>query len=239
MSERYGGPGYILTDGKQRIEVASYGPRQFTYYTDYTAYPLIVNQGNALSPEEMIAKAEEFLKARGLLEFPYQVNLPNNDVNSRTVKFVPRLTDLPESYTFENLTTLHVFFDQNGEVATVNVNIQPSQAVGNFPLISAQQAWDKFTNGLNGLGVEMQSGGYTPAPSASTFKLWKRDIPLDQPTNIIGMVDSSDAVDGDAPLLIVDNISLTGKLEGLTNHRGDGSVRRSIRHGRRCDEIPG
>ena len=100
----------------------------------------------------------------------------------------------------------------------VSMNIQPWQAIGNYPLISAQQAWDKFlTNELNGLGVEMSSGGYSPSPSSSTFKLWQRDIPLDQPTSIIGTVTSSDAVDGNAPLLIMDNISLTGNLEGLTN----------------------
>ena len=134
------------------------------------------------------------------------------------MNFVPRLNDLPESYTFENLTTLQVSFDRNGEVAMVGINIQPWQPIGSYPLISAQQAWDKFiTNGLNGLGVEMQSGGSMPSPADSTFKLWQRDIPLDQPTSIIGMVTSSDAVDGEAPLLIMDNISLTGNLEGLTN----------------------
>jgi hypothetical protein len=218
MQERYGGPGYIFTDGKQRIEVTGYAPHYFSYYTDYTTYPLIVNQGNVLSAEEMIAKAEEFLTARGLLDFPYQVNLPNNDAYSRMVNFLPRLNDLPESYTFESFTTLQVSFDQNGEVVMVSTNTQPWQSIGSYPLISAQKAWDKFiTNELNGLGVEMQSGGSMPPPDASTFKLWQRDIPLDQPTSIIGTVPSSEAVDGGTPLLIMDNIFLTGNLEGLTN----------------------
>jgi hypothetical protein len=217
MQERYGGPGYIFTDGKQRIEVTGYAPHYFSYYTDYTTYPLIVNQGNVLSSEEMSAKAEEFLTARELLDFPFQVNL-YSDPQSRMVNFVPRLNDLPESYTFENLTTLQVSFDRNGEVVMVSMNIQPWQPTGSYPLISAQQAWDKFvTNELNGLGVEMQSGGSMPPPDASTFKLWQRDIPLDQSISIIGTVTSSVAVDGNAPLLIMDNISLTGNLEGLTN----------------------
>jgi hypothetical protein len=218
MQERNGGPGYIFTDGKQRIEVMGYSPHYFFYYTDYTTYPLIVNQGNVLSAEEMIAKAEEFLNARGLLNFPYQVSLSNNDANTRTVIFVPRLDNLPDSHTFENFMNLQVSFDQNGEAVMAGINIQPWHPIGNYPLISAQQAWDRFlTNGLNGLGVEMSSGGSMPSPKGSTFKLWRRDIPLDQPTSIIGMVASAEAVDGSTPLLIMDNISLTGNLEGLSN----------------------
>ncbi|MBI5954048.1 MAG: hypothetical protein HY865_20520 [Chloroflexi bacterium] len=218
MQERYGGPGYIFTDGKQRIEVMGYSPHYFSYYTDYTTYPLIVNQGNVLQPDEMIAKAEEFLKARELLDFPYQVSLSSNDANTRTVIFEPRLNNLPDSHTFENFMNLQVSFDQNGEAVMTGINIQPWHPIGNYPLISAQQAWDRFlTNELNGLGVEMSSGGSMPSPKGSTFKLWRRDIPLDQPTSIIGMVASSEAVDGSAPLLIMDNISLTGNLEGLTD----------------------
>jgi hypothetical protein len=218
LQDNNGAAGFIFTDGKQRIEVMSYSPHYFSYYTDYITYQLIINQGNVLSSKEMIAKAEEFLKAHGLLDFPYQANLSNNDANTRTVNFVPRLNNLPASYTFENFMTLQVFFDRNGEVAMVSINIQPWQAIGNYPLFSAQQAWDKFlTNGLNGLGVEMSSGGFTPSPSESTFKLWQRDILLNQPTSIIGLVTSSEAVDGNTPLLIMDNISLTGNLEELTN----------------------
>jgi hypothetical protein len=218
MKDHNGGFGFIFTDGKQRIEVMDYAPHYFSYYADYTKYQLMVNQGNVLSSEEMVAKAEEFVKARGLLDFPYQVNLPNNDANNRMVNFVPRLNDLPEAYTFKNLTTLQVSFDRNGEVVMVSMNIQPWQPIGNYPLISAQQAWDKFlANGLNGLGVEMSSGGYTLPPPESTFKLWQRDIPLDQPTSIIGMATTFEAVDGEVPLLLMDNVSLTGNLEGLIN----------------------
>lgn len=100
----------------------------------------------------------------------------------------------------------------------VGMNIQPWQPIGSYPLISAQQAWDRFlTNGLNGLGVEMSSGGSMSPPEGSTFKLWRRDIPLEQSISIIGMATSSNAVDGGTPLLVMDNISLTGNLEGLTN----------------------
>jgi hypothetical protein len=218
LSEKNGGPGLVYTDGKRRIEVNNYALHQFSYYPDYITYPLIVNQGNALLPEEMNAKAEEFLKAYKLLDFPYQIEKPT-DANSRIVTFVPRLNDLPDSsYIFPNFATLQVSFDKNGEIATIDWKVQPWEAKGSYPLISAQQAWDKFlTNELNGLGVEMDSGGYSPSPSSSTFKQWQRDIPLDQPTSLIGMVYTSEAVDGGTPLLIMDNISLTGNLEGLTN----------------------
>ncbi|MBK9926652.1 MAG: hypothetical protein IPP66_15355 [Anaerolineales bacterium] len=216
MNERYGGPGYIFTDGKQRIEVMGYGAYQFSYYTDYTTFSLIANQGNSLSPEEMSTKAEEFLKAHGLLDFPYQIQLPSADPNSRIVNFVPRLNDLPESYTFENLTSLQVSFDRNGEVAIVSVNTHPWQAVGSYPLISAQQAWDKFINNeLNGLGVEMQSGGYMPTAVDSPFRVWKRNVPLNQPTSMTGIVVSSNAIDDETPLLVMDNVTLIGNLEGL------------------------
>ena len=177
-----------------------------------------MNQGNVLSSEEMIAKAEEFLTARGLLDFPYQVKLPNNDAIQshgnlcaaleRPARFLHlRKPDDPASVLRPKWRSCHGA-----------CSIQPWEPIGSYPLISAQQAWDKFlANGLNGLGVEMSSGGFTPSPEDSTFKLWQRDIPLDQPTSIIGMVTSSDAVDGGAPLLIMDNVSLTGNLEGLTN----------------------
>jgi hypothetical protein len=217
LSEKYGGPGLMYTDGKQRIEANNYAPHQFSYYPNYITYPLVVNQGNALSPEEMSAKAEEFLKLHGLLGFPYQVEF-STDTNSRMVTFVPRLNELPDSsYTFLRFETLQVSFDQNGEIAGVDWNVQPWEAKGNYPLISAQQAWNRFITNENGLGSEMDSGGYSPSPSSSTFKLWKRDIPLNQPTSLIGTVASFDPVDGNTPLFVMDNISLTGNLEGLTN----------------------
>jgi len=217
LSEKNGGPGLIYTDGKQRIEVNNYAPHQFSYYPDYITYPLIVNQGNVLSPAEVSAKAEEFLKAHKLLDLPYQIE-HSTDANSRLVTFVPRLNDLPDpSYIFPNFATLQVSFDQNSEIASVDWKVQPWEAKGSYPLISAQQAWDKFlTNELNGLGIEMDSGGYSPSLSGPTLKLWKRDIPLNQPTSLIGTVTSFDPVDGNTPLFIIDNISLTGNLGGLT-----------------------
>lgn len=217
LQDHNGGTGYILTDGRQRLEVRDSSPHFFTYYTDYTRFPLIANQGIALSPEEMVSKAEEFLTAHGLLDFPYQVQPPSNSQN-RTVTFVPRLDNLSDGYVFKNLTNLQVSFDKYGEIATVNISIQPWQSIGSYPLISAQQAWDKFlANELNGLGVEMQSGGSTPPPPDSTFRIWQRDIPLDQQVDIIGMVESFESVDGGAPLLIMENIMLSGKLDGLVD----------------------
>lgn len=204
---------YVYTDGRQRVTVQHSAPYQFYYYVDYEKY--LMEIGNVSPSEDMATKAEQFLKARGLLDLPYQII-----VLDQSASFVPRLNDLPESQTFKSLFALDVYFDPDGEVEWMQGKIQPVEPVGSYPVLGAQQAWDKFINNEFGtLGAQMETGGYTP----STFRRWWHDIPLDQSASTRSNLESFTSVEGGSPLVTINGIPvLAENLVELANAANPG-----------------
>jgi hypothetical protein len=194
---------FLFTDGKARLFV--YGPDHFLYYAESSAQRL----AETISEENMV-QAEAFLAPLGLLDFPY---ITKTSIEQPGVlSFVPTLDGIPVSYGANFNPTVDVLFNKEGQVNQIFYDNLPFfEALDAYPIISAEQAWEKFTSGTNPLGVQVSGYGFTP----STFKDWYHSHPLDQPVTFYGSLDTYPSAEGGEPLLLVENVPLSGNWQGL------------------------
>ncbi|GAB4580380.1 MAG: hypothetical protein Fur0022_31200 [Anaerolineales bacterium] len=114
-------------------------PGQFVYSRFETA------EGEPLPFDQRVALAEEFLNARGLLTMPYRTTL--SDFSDNSVRFVALLDGYPVIYSIgynrNPLEWITVSVDPAGVVDTVFHSAHTFQPVGEFPILTAEEAWER------------------------------------------------------------------------------------------------
>ena len=197
--------GFLVTDGKQRLYVSS--ERSFSYRVGTGVLP----EGEPVSLEIASGPIDSFLKARGF-DFAYRLEAVGSSLPD-SFQVIPLTHDgLPINFSGSR-EGLRVQVDTQGQVINLdtyllNVDAQP---VGQFGILSAEEAWQKFLQ-VNSLGdVESQSSG----PGFGRL-YWQRVYPDNQPMTLYGSVTSfSSAEAGKPPFISIDTYTAIGKTGGM------------------------
>jgi LysM repeat protein len=196
---------YLVTDGKQRLTFISAG--QFSYYADYT-------QADAEAPvtlEAASAPIDAFLKAHGF-DFAYRLEAAGGLGAGWFYALPLTLAGTSARYEFGLAQRLEVRVSPDGQVLGLNVYLLnlDAQPVGQFGLLSAEDAWQKvLTDAPFGVLQSSHSG------SSERF-IWYRRYADDQPATLYGNIANFPAAEaGQPPLVTLDGFPLTGNTAGM------------------------
>lgn len=201
----YGTTDYLISDGKQSLQVHS--DKYFSYTADmsksYQASSLPTNP----NAEAII---REFLNSHGF-DFPLQV-YPLEFSGGYVVQ--PLAPDsIPMQYESFTPPMMRIVLDESGQVLNVDtslMNYDPTP-VGEYGIITAQEAFDKMLDDyvVTGKIESMHSGARMP-------KEWYREYPDNQPLTTYGYLSSRPAVDpGKPPLILIGGVPVVGNTTGL------------------------
>ena len=144
-----GGSSFIVTDGVQQVSIIN-TTTYFVYSADFGVG--VSSSADPLPLTERVQIAETFLSEHGLLDFEYQVDETLSQDNR--VVFTRILNNTPLLITDTYNPFIEVKVNNNGEIAFLIYRLNKINALGNYPLRTAQEAWnlvleDPTTNGCN------------------------------------------------------------------------------------------
>jgi hypothetical protein len=207
---------YMVVDGVKRVTFTT-STRQYEYIPDSTL-PLPV-RGSFPPQDELSAKAEQYLKTHDLLDFPYRLETVENAPG--TVRFLQLLDGIPVHYNIRDLPHIDVQFTQAGEIARIEAYILNFQAVSRYPIISAEEAWQKV------IATDTQSGIETGSwfTKAGDFRSWTRAYTPGEKVEMFGFIQTLKPAEAEAPILaFLNNYPLAGDLQGLAEAAKGGEL---------------
>lgn len=200
---------YIVTDGKSRVTYYNSLDR-FYYVADYAeilSVPL-----TALPLDQRTAAAEAFLSEHGLLDFAYQVE--QSPYSPEVVRFIPLQDELPIRYSVFSSPTIEVQVGASGQVRGVFYTRVRLQDQGSFPVISAEEAWQKVTSAPEGPGVESYNLDLNPPPVQN----WLRSYPEGELVDLYGYPEIlQPAETGQPPFVTFNHLTVSGNLDAFTS----------------------
>jgi len=205
-------PWLAAVDGPREVLVDRTGSFN---YTDWGHSPWRSETGyppqNLPPLDQAVGSAERFLETAGLLGFPYRTAYPSGDV----VRFF-RVLD--ERWTLmDSFADVHVGSD--GQVWSMAYRELDLYSVGEYPIISAQEAWEMVRMSTSSSGdtsgrVWVRSRPALPSWgefSAGTPRYWTRRYPVGQRADLFGSLRVLyPAEPGDAPYVTMNGLVLTG-----------------------------
>ena len=205
-------PWLAAVDGPREVLVDRTGSFN---YTDWGHSPWRSETGyppqNLPPLDQALESAERFLETAGLLGFPYRTADPSGDV----LRFF-RVLD--ERWTLmDSFADVHVGSD--GQVWSMAYRDLDLHSVGEYPIISAQEAWDMLRLSTSSSGdtsgrVWLRSRPALPAWgefSAGTPRYWTRRYPAGQRADLFGSLRVLYPAElGDALYVTMNGLVLTG-----------------------------
>ncbi len=209
------GGAFFLVDGNRRLRVES--GQVFEYLPDYSRYPRWARLGNspATFPPDAEAQIRQFLDEHGF-DFAYEIR-PAEVAGGY---FAALQTPDGHPICYEDFRCAGLLFtlDEQG-ILSVDGDLPQYQPLGQYPILSAEEAFQKVLN-PDEAGI-LQAAATLGVPHA-----WYRTYPTDQTITYYGWLDVIPAVDGGAPLILLNGYPATGhvadmqRLEGFVKARG-------------------
>ena len=207
-----GWPIYEVHGGGSVVRFLGYAD-QFMY--EVTPSIEVSNSTQLFSFEQQVAIAEDFLRQKGLLEGDYHVEPIQSDPG--VVRFVQQLDEhevrygVGENRMGSTLQWIEVSVTADGAVATVAYNAHSFQQVGKFPILTAQQAWERFSASPTG-----NYGMYAvvAAEQPVTYRSWTRDYPAGT-VHIYDYAVSLQSAEGGAPVVQFSRFPLIGNVQDM------------------------
>ena len=207
-----GGPIYEVHGGGSVV--------RFLGYADQFVYEVIPNAGldnpGEFPPfEQQVTIAEAFLREKGLLEGAYRTEPVQTDPG--VVRFVqlrdgrPVQNGVGESRMGSPLQWIDVSVTAEGAVSTVFYSAHHFQTLEQYPILTAQQAWERFSASPTG-GYGMYA--VLSAERASTYRSWVRDYPAG-PVHIYGYAASLQSSEGGEALVQFSPYPVTGSVQDM------------------------
>ena len=202
-------PGFMVTDGKQRLEV--FGLNNYSYTSDMVNSSRYYNGFPSENAETIIS---DYLSSHGL-DYPYR--LAESDLFGGYTLQQISPDGLPMQFESLSQPSMRITLDSEGNILTVMatmMNYEPAP-VGSYDIISAEEALQMVLDDTLPAGkIESSAGG-----SSGDFvppQMWYRDYPDDQTVTIFGNVSSSQSVDPGKPAIVfIDAVSVTGNTAGM------------------------
>ncbi len=193
---------YLIVDGDQWLYARS--DQYFQYYPDYPRYVAAVNGGTP--PADAEAIIETFLQTHGF-DFPHKI-LPSEIYGGF---LAAPLTPDGHIICYEFLKCAGLRFTLNEQgIVYVDGVLPKYEAIGQYGIISAQEAFQKFMN-ANGM-AGMLEGMISPSAPIQT---WTRARPLDQTLTLYGVLATLPSAEGGAPLVTLDGFTVTGNITDI------------------------
>jgi hypothetical protein len=206
-----GVPFYTVTDGIGQITF-QYTPNKYYYVADKVANQSVSSQ-RSLSPEET-TKTEMYLNEQKLLDFAFRMETPLVHPQRR-ISFLQLLDGHPVRYSYSNFDApqLSVYLNEQGRIETIDSNLLSYQDLGEYPIRSAEEAWEKTVSGEPGLGVELNT---LQQIQPSTLKSWGREYPIGKRVELFGIFEMlQPAESGISPYVSFNGYPVSGNQEKL------------------------
>ena len=202
-------PVYVATDGFKTLTFAYGSSEIFDYTQDYSS----ILASNPLPPDFTQASqvAETFLRERGLLDAPYRIQTIPGEPGG--VRFVHLLEDRPVVFGIghnPSLVDLDVIVGPNGDISQFSYAARHYQPAGEFPILSAAEAWGAFLSGQ--ASTRFRYSVNPENPTGSGLQAWLRPYPEGQRVDLYTYASILEPVDaGDVPLAYVGNWPVKGE----------------------------
>jgi hypothetical protein len=199
---------YIAVDGMQNLSMWN----SELSYNDLAIFPVYGGHQypqTGLPPaEQAVSTAAQYLTERGFLNYPYQVDL--SQYHYGLVNFYRLLDNMPLGY-----HAASVKIDPQGEAGSAWISREEYQAVGTYPVLNAEQAWDLLVAGQSS---DQLSISYYPNQDGNP-QYWGRVYPAGQTAHLFGAPTYLVATEsGVSPYVQLNNLVLAGDVSGLLEY---------------------
>jgi len=217
-SEGRGDVVFDVMDGARSMRFLNY-PDQFIYQVGFASPDYgsaLMDNGLLPSFEEQVAIATNFLQPLGILDLPYQT-IPL-ETERGMVAFIPLLDGHPVVQEIgvdrSNIGWIDVKVNASGQVTMVQYSHHDFQPVGDYPILTAQQAWERFTN-----DTKLQHARYAvlSPEQPNSYQAWVRSYQPGQQADIYGWVNSYQPSDLSSPeLVMINNLPIIGDTASMS-----------------------
>jgi hypothetical protein len=208
---------FDVMDGSRSMRFLNF-PDQYIYQVGYASPDYgsaLMDSGPLPSFDEQVAIATNFLEHLGILDLPYQT-VPL-ETERGVVAFIPLLDGYPVIQEIgvdrSNIGWIDVKVNTPGQVTMVQYSHHEFLPVGEYPILNAQQAWERFTNDMN-----LQHSRYAvlSAERANTYQSWVRKYEPGQQADIYGWVNTNQPVDSSLPPFVsINNLPIIGDTAAM------------------------
>ena len=205
-----GGYNYVVSDGIQQVTIIN-TTTYFVYTADFGSG--VTSSIEPLPLAERASIAETFLKDHGMLDFDYRVNETLSRDNR--VIFTRILDDLPLLENNAYSPFIEVRLDSAGKITWLIYSLNKINPIGNYPLRSAQEAWNIVLEDPNDKRVQYNI--ISPEQSYRTaMPAWQRTYPMDQRVDLYSYLTRYESADANGEdWVTADGFTLEGDLAGL------------------------
>jgi hypothetical protein len=203
---------YDVSDGFGLARFINF-PNQFLFFPD-NSYQIPLH-GELPAFDEQVSIAEGFLKSRGLLEGPFRVEPLEGERGG--LRFERLLDGLPVIYGIGVNRSLiewnRVIVSPSGQVQQVTHSQPDFEPLGQLPILSAQQAWERLSseNALQNLRYAVLD-----PQIPDSLQTWWHQYPLNQSLDLYGYADVMTPAIGDpTPLVLFNNYPTSGYTTGM------------------------
>jgi hypothetical protein len=196
---------YVGLDGMQNLSIwnneLSFNDLVISPVYEGHQYP----QSGLPPSDQAVSVATQYLAERNYLNYPYQVDL--SQYNYGLVNFLRLMNNYPIN---DHVASVKV--DPQGQVGSAWVSREEYQAVGSYPVITAEQAWELLKSGQPS---DQLSVAYYPTQDGNP-QYWGRVYPTGQSANLFGAPTYLLPTEtGSAPYVEMNNLVLAGDVSGL------------------------
>ena len=205
-----GGSSYIVTDGVQQVTIIN-TTTHFVYTADFGVG--VSSSAEPLPLTERVEIAETFLQEHGLLDFDYQMDETLSQDNR--VVFTRVLNDYPLLITDTYNPFIEVKVNNTGDIAFLIYRLNKINALGSYPLRTAQEAWNIVLENPDDQRVQ-----YSIEPESmrhrTTLPAWQRSHAIGQRVDLYSYINVYDSADASGKAWIAaEGFTLEGDLAGL------------------------
>ncbi|MBN1537499.1 MAG: hypothetical protein JW908_12250 [Anaerolineales bacterium] len=198
---------YYVTDNISRLLIFS--TTHFYYVPNYQNSRQVSNQKYPTT-DEQISIAEKFLKEHSLINFPYRIQ--TEEFIPGKISFIQLLDDRSITYGLLGSAEIAVEMDENNSIKSINYEVHNFTEAGAYPIISAEEAWQKIQSSENLEGLESNSTFYSPKVN----EIWWREYPLGERVDLFGYLEIlKPANASETPLLFLNYYLLQGDIQAL------------------------
>jgi hypothetical protein len=184
----------------------------FNFASQFFYWPSVQSVDSEPLPfDEQVRIARQYLEAHNLLNGPYRVEPAERERSG--VTFVRLLDNLPIVYGVgidpNHPGWITVLVDSAGQVTHVTYRDNDFEAVGSYPILSAQEAWDRL---LGPEAAQRLQYVILAAPQPYTYRRWTPRPSAGENTDLYGY---ASVIQGDPPLVQINNLTLGGAYQEL------------------------
>ena len=210
-SEGFGMSIINISNGMSQVRFFNY-PDQFNFTPDNTA--ALDDNGNLPPFDQQVAIATAFLQERGLLNQPYRTEpLP---YSRGGVRFGQLLDNIPVIFgigSSSDFEWIDVSVNAAGQVTQVSYSQHNYQPVGQYSILSAQEAWQRLSSRQ---ASQLSMYAVLSPQEPVTYQSWVRTYPTGQPVDLYGYASIMQPAEaGGSPQVWFDQFTLEGNIQNL------------------------